>query len=170
MNPQPYLSPSLSRNHIALTVIICTIIIIIIIKAASIIGRALAVIHNNQYIDQSEEGVGLRIKHKDFELSRMTPPASLYEKRFMSYSQKKYRPIRRGGVVKLHQLRTRTLIQVKWHHPQVSTTNGSWVIAKRSIDQSEEEVGLNYTNEGQGLWTKSIDTTSKSLWQTVHEL
>ena len=111
MNPQPYLSPSLSRNHIALTVIICTIIIII--KAASIIGRALAVIHNNQYIDQSDEGVGLRIKHKDFELSRMTPPASLYDKRFMSYSQKKYRPIRRGGVVKLHQLMIRTLIQVK---------------------------------------------------------
>ena len=27
---------------------------------------------------------------------------------------------------------------VKWHHPQVPTSNGSWVIAKNGIDQSEE--------------------------------
>ena len=39
-----------------------------------------------------------------------------------------------------------------------------------NIDQSEEGAGLIYTNEGQGLWAKSNDTTLKFVRQTVNDL
>ena len=42
---------------------------------------------------------------KDNETSQMTPPTSLYDRWLMSYSQIKFRPIRRRGGAKLNQLR-----------------------------------------------------------------
>ena len=64
----------------------------------------------------------------------LTPPTSLYDRRFISYSQTKnqssFGQSEEGGT-KLHQLRSRSLNQVKWQHPQVCTTNSSWDIANR---------------------------------------
>ena len=52
------------------------------------------------------------IKDKESKPSQMTPPVSLYDKRFISCI-KKDEPIKRGGGAKSHQLKTRSPNQVK---------------------------------------------------------